>query len=110
MAVRITTARRGERTVVRVDGRLLAEDVDVLLDAVDEADGSVLLDLTDLQSADPAGVTAILKLIGEGSQIVAASPYLKMRLQGRSGSSITGALEHEGDSADERSWRESEER
>ena len=96
-----------------MDGRLLAEDVDVLLEAVaeaDEADGSVLLDLTDLQSADHAGVTAILKLIGEGNRIVAASPYLKMRLQRRSGSSITGAPEHEGDSADERSRRESKER
>ena len=83
MTVRITTVRQGEHTAVRVDGRLLAEDVDVLLEAISAVDGSVLMDFTDLQGTDDAGLTAILKLIGEGNLIVAASPYLKLRLQRR---------------------------
>ena len=70
MTVRITTVRQGEHTAVRVDGRLLAEDADVLLGAISAVDESVLMDFTDLQGTDDAGVTAILKLIGEGNRIV----------------------------------------
>ena len=81
MTVRITTVRQGEHTAVRVDGRLLAEDVDVLLEAISAAGESVVLDFTGLQGTDDAGLTAILKLIGEGNLIVAASPYLKLLLK-----------------------------
>lgn len=84
MAIRITKVCEGNSSALQVDGRLVAEDVDLLLQEVSEAPESTLLDLTHLQGTDEAGLRAILQLVDEGHLIVAASPYLKLQLQNKS--------------------------
>lgn len=95
MPVRITTLREGDTSAIRVDGRLVAEDVDLLLQEVSEAGESTLLDLTHLHGTDDAGLRAILQLVDEGHLIVAASPYLKLHLQKEPGAPGTSASDQE---------------
>ena len=81
MTIRITTVREGETEAIQVDGRLVAEEVDVLLQAVREAKETALLDFTHLHGTDEAGLRAIVRLVDEGHLIIAASPYLKLRVE-----------------------------
>lgn len=45
-------------------------------------EGSAILDLSNLSSADPAGVEVLLELVSLGTQIRGASPYIELLLKG----------------------------
>ena len=82
MALRVTVATNDDSTTVHVDGRLSACDVGELGGAVRGVAGRVILDLSNLQSADDTGVATLRSLAGQGAQLVGASPYIALLLEG----------------------------
>jgi hypothetical protein len=81
MDLRLTVGREDETMVVHVDGRLSVHGVRDLDSAVGGAAGPVVLDLTNLLSADDAGVAALRLLIERGVQLREASPYVALLLR-----------------------------
>jgi anti-anti-sigma regulatory factor len=80
LAFRITTASGGDETIIRLEGRLSANRVEDLKKAIQVALGTVLLDLSGLQSADAEGVLALRSLAAKGTKLVGASPYIRQLL------------------------------
>ena len=80
MNMRITTTTDGERTVIQIDGRLQAVDIPELDKEIDSVDRRLVLDLSELQSAVPAGIERLRKLAAEGAEFRGASPYVQMLL------------------------------
>jgi hypothetical protein len=66
--------------IVKVVGRLQADDLDELLVAVQQFDDRVSLDLTELQSIDRPAATLLRELIGRGVEVRSASPYVTLLL------------------------------
>jgi hypothetical protein len=85
-----------DRRVVRLAGRLCAAQVPELLRACGEG-GALQLDLTDLVSADVAGVEALQRVRANGANLVGAPGYIQLKLdspgaltsKGREGRSAT---------------------
>jgi hypothetical protein len=75
-----------DRRVVRLAGRLSAAQVPELLTACAES-GAVELDLTDLVSADGAGITALQRLRAQGAALVGTAGYIQLKLDSPSGGS-----------------------
>ena len=73
-----------ERRIVRVAGRLSVVHVPELLLACAEAK-SLEIDLTDLVSADVAGIEALKRVQAKGAALVGIPGYIQMRLEARSG-------------------------
>jgi anti-anti-sigma regulatory factor len=67
-------------TLIQIHGRLTAEEVAELEAACLAADGTLFLDVMNLQFADKEGLNAIRKLASEGAQVVGASPYIRLLL------------------------------
>ena len=82
MTICITTIAEpsGNGNIVKVVGRLQADDFAELLAAVQQFDDRVSLDLTDLQSIDRPAATLLRELIGRGVEVRAASPYVTLLL------------------------------
>ena len=78
--VRITSSTQGQTTTIRVEGRLEAVDVPDLHAECRPAGRQLRLDLSGLQSADPAGLDAIRSLGAEGAEMYGASPYVRQLL------------------------------
>jgi len=68
-----------DRRLVRLAGRLGAGHVPEFLRACDQP-GPVCLDLTDLISADLAGVEALQRVRARGARLVGVPVYIQMRL------------------------------
>ena len=81
MTIRIHRTSSADRTVLQIDGWLRAEDVDELVREYEAVLGPVVLELSNLQSADPAGVRALLEFNRLGAQIQGASPYVELLLE-----------------------------
>ena len=84
MTVRITTDTEPDATVIRIEGDLCAEVIEELDRVSGETGGPVLLDLTNLASADAEGLRALGSLRKQGAEIRGASPYIRMRLESAS--------------------------
>ena len=82
MDLRVSVSREDTATVVHVDGRLAARGLHDLDSTVGGTSGPVILDLTNLLSADDAGVAALRLLIERGVQLRGASPYVALLLLG----------------------------
>ena len=82
----IGVATEGERQVVRVAGRLSAAQVPELLTAC-ATDGSLELDLSDLVSADVAGIDALQRVRARGATLVGTPGYIQMKLDSPPGGS-----------------------
>jgi hypothetical protein len=80
MVVRITKTNADERTVLRVDGLLQADDVEALNREWATAGGTVTLELSQLRSADSRGVEAIHELVSHGVRLQGLSPYIELLL------------------------------
>ena len=78
MTLRITPVPSGDPGILRLEGRLRAEEVPVLEKSAE--DGVRALDLEDLMSADEEGLAAIRRLRDRGIEIRNASHYLAMLL------------------------------
>ena len=78
MTLRITPAPSDDRGVLRLEGRLRAEEVGELERSAEA--GLRALDLEDLQSVDEEGLAAIRRLRDRGVEIRNPSHYLAMLL------------------------------
>jgi anti-anti-sigma regulatory factor len=81
MDLRLSVDREDEATVVHVDGRLAVQGVRDLEDTVGSAAAPVVLDLSNLLSADDAGVAEIRLLIERGIRLRGVSPYMALLLR-----------------------------
>ena len=70
----------GNGNIVKVVGRLQADDFAELLRAVEQLNDPVSLDLTELQAIDRTAVTLMRELIGRGVEVRSASPYVTLLL------------------------------
>jgi ABC-type transporter Mla MlaB component len=70
----------GKGNLVKVVGRLQADDFAELLRIVQQLSDPVSLDLTELQAIDRPAVTLLRELIGRGVAVRSASPYVKLLL------------------------------
>lgn len=66
--------------VVRLEGWLEGEAVAELERVIEGGAGALRLDLSELRSADKAGITALRAHRASGASIVGASPYIKLLL------------------------------
>ncbi len=82
MSIRITRTSDSQETVLRIDGQLCLENVAELTREHRSVEGPLVLELSDLQSADKAGVDVLLELISLGVGIRGASPYIDLLLKG----------------------------
>ena len=69
----------GNRRVVRVAGRLGAAHVPELLTAC-QGEGALELNLTDLASADNAGVEALQRFLRKGATFVGTPGYIQLKI------------------------------
>jgi hypothetical protein len=80
----IGVGQEHQRRVVKLAGRLSAAQVPELLTAC-LGDGAVELLLTDLVSADSAGIEAIQRLQGRGVRLVGVPGYIRLKLEAAAG-------------------------
>lgn len=80
MSVRIATMIVDERTVVQVAGRLQASEVPELNKEVRSIVGPLVLDLSQLLSADKSGIEKLRELLSRGTELRGVSPYLQLLL------------------------------
>ena len=84
MTIRIKTTSDTYGTVLKVDGRLRSEDVDELANSFRSVQGATALDLSELLSADRAGVEILRELISLGAEVRGASQYIELLLKTKS--------------------------
>ena len=94
MSIRITRTSDVRETVLRVDGQLRSENVAELTKEHGSVDGLLVLELSNLQSADTAGVVVLQGLISMGAQIRGASPYIELLLKGSRDSDLVLEPKH----------------
>jgi len=80
LVFRITSASGEDETIIRLEGNLSAKGVEDLKKAFQVAPGTVLLDLSGLQSAETEGVLALRSLADKGTKLIGASPYIRQLL------------------------------
>ena len=70
-----------DATVIRIEGDLRVEEIEELDRVAGEAGGPLVLDLTNLGSADAEGLRVLASLMKRGAELRGASPYIQMRLE-----------------------------
>jgi anti-anti-sigma regulatory factor len=83
--IRITEKLEGSDATVKVDGRLMSADTELLVQACQRHAGPVVVDLSDLHFADDAGIRVLQELKAQGARIVGARPYVSLQLAGQDG-------------------------
>ena len=84
MPVRIRKTSESDQTVFWVDGYLTAGDVEELDREYRSAQGSRILDLSNLQSADSEGVECLRRLVSFGAEVRNVSQYIALLLENES--------------------------
>ena len=82
MTLRIIPIGPGPPARMKLDGRLTGEAVLELRRVCEGVKGHLVLDLTDLQFADRQGVGVLRELRAQGTELIGASPYLRLLLDG----------------------------
>ena len=80
MTVRIATTSVGERTVIQIAGRLDSREVPELDREIRSIVGRFVLDLSELISADEAGLKRLRELASSVAELRGASHYLQILL------------------------------
>ena len=80
MPIRISCSTTTGATTLRIEGRLLSEDLPSLQTECARHPASLRLELSELQFADRKSVEELRRLMDEGAQLVSASPYLDLLL------------------------------
>ena len=78
--LRIDIASEGPVTAVRLTGRLSKNNVTQLRKVCDQIKGAVVLELSNLRSADVEGSNFIRTLCEEGAKTRGASPFIQLLL------------------------------
>lgn len=81
MEIRLTVIVGDTGTVVHADGRLSRLGVAELEGVLRTTTGSITLDLTNLLSADDAGVAVLRSFSDKGIRLVGVSPYMSLLLK-----------------------------
>ena len=81
MTARIMTDTEPDASVIRIEGDLRVEEIEELDRVSGEAGRPLVLDLTNLRSADADGLRALASLVKRGAELRGASPYIQMRLE-----------------------------
>ena len=81
MTIHVSEAKHPGGTLLKVDGHLKFGDIVELTKACRSADDLNVLDLSDLQSADKAGLEILRELASLGVQLRNASPYIELLLK-----------------------------
>ena len=85
MTIRITTITEPSGTVLKVDGRLESADQEELVRTLQEREGPVTLDLTDLMAVDRSAAALLREILAMGVELRSASPYVKLLLASNPG-------------------------
>ena len=80
MNVRISRSIDGERHVLQVAGRLESANLSELEKEVRSVDGPLVLDLSQLLSADAVGIERLRELASTGAELRGGSHYIRMLL------------------------------
>ena len=78
--LRITKTLMASIVMIKVDGRLVSDETDVLVEACEGHPGALVVDLSDLHFADDAGIRVLQELKAQGARIVGARPYVSLQL------------------------------
>ena len=81
MSIRVKKVSNTRGTVLQVDGKLMSEDVGELARECRSVQGLLIFDLSNLQSADRAGVEILRELMALGAEVRGASPYVELLLK-----------------------------
>lgn len=79
--IRILSIDQGAETVIRIAGRLDAGHLAELEEHCARAAKMVIFDLSELQSADEAGIQWLSDRAKQGTLVTGASPYIALRLE-----------------------------
>jgi len=85
VAIRITERREGPSAVLQVDGWLVENDVGELVRAVEAPDAPVILDFSELRSADRASLGVLRGLSLRGVEFTKMSRSIEIQLDLRTG-------------------------
>lgn len=80
MNIRVVRFSEDQRTVLNIAGRLQSVDVSALDKEIRSVEGPLTLDLSELMSADQAGIERLRELQADGAELRSASRYLQMLL------------------------------
>ena len=80
----IGVAQESDRRIIRLAGRLAFAQVPDLMRSCDGA-VDLQIDLTDLVSADVAGIDALQRLRGRGATLVGVPGYIQLKLDSQPG-------------------------
>ncbi len=80
MTVRVTAIGKGEFVILKVDGRLVGDELTEVLGTYEGEMARLILDLADLQFADRRGVSALRDLRARGVTFTGVSQYLRLLL------------------------------
>ena len=80
MNIRVERFSEEQRTVLRIAGRLQSADVSELDKETQSVEGPLTLDLSELMSADNAGIERLRELQAQGAEMRGASRYMQMLL------------------------------
>jgi hypothetical protein len=80
MEIRLTVTAGDTGTVIHADGRLSRLSVAELEGVLRTTAGPITLDLTNLLSADDAGVAVLRSFSDKGVRLVGVSPYMALLL------------------------------
>jgi len=83
----------GGRITLRLAGRLDLEQSSELLHLYDETRGATRLDLSDLLSADAAGLDTLRTLRSRGAGLVGLTPYLALQMEASASERILTTLD-----------------
>lgn len=78
--LRITKTLKGSIVTIKVDGRLVSGETEVLVEACEGHHRPPIVDLSDLHFADDAGIRVLRELKAQGARIVSARPYVSLQL------------------------------
>jgi hypothetical protein len=81
MTLRVTVVTKERSTIVQIDGRLSAPYVGELDRVLCAVEGPVVLELSNLRSADDTGVATLRLLARQGAELASVSPYMALLLR-----------------------------
>lgn len=79
--IRFLSSDSDSKTTISIAGRLQADHLGELEALCAEAQGELVLDLSELQNADDASIRRLRDLQDKGTRVTGASPYIRLRLE-----------------------------
>lgn len=79
--IRVDSTTQGSRTTIRIAGKLQARHIPELDEQCAAAEARVVLDLSELQSADQDALRWLSDWVARGERIAGESPYIRLLLE-----------------------------